>query len=75
MTGRDLEQPALVDPVLSREFGQDDIQRSLPDSVMLWFCDSVLSLCPRRVFLSERDTTRGGEGCEVLKHCTRSIRN
>lgn len=52
LTGHDLEQPALVDPVLSRQFGRDDIQRSLPDSVMLWFCDSVLSLCPRRVFLS-----------------------
>ena len=28
LSGHDLEQPALVDPVLSRAFGRADIQRS-----------------------------------------------
>lgn len=38
-TGWRLEEPAVVDPALSREAGQDDLQRSFPNSTIL--CESV----------------------------------
>lgn len=33
-TGHSPEQPALVDPAFSREFGLDDLQRSLLTSII-----------------------------------------
>ena len=38
-TGQGSEQPATVDPAVSSGGEIDDLQRSLPMSALLWFCD------------------------------------
>lgn len=40
-TGHVPEQPALADPALSRGVGQDNLQRCLPSSAILWFCEET----------------------------------
>ena len=45
LTGQSPKQPALGDPSLSRWVGPDSLQRCLPTSTILWFCEKLSWCC------------------------------